>query len=132
MVEPARASTTHQRNIATTSDIRRERSKIVSGAFTATPPASEAFPTDVISDAGDDYFVVTDANFKAQHHRHGECLAHPRGCDCERVQRPTMGQDEAWQVMALRFKAGHGPFAFLQRPLLAPISTGANAPLERR
>ena len=131
IVEPAQATTTPQRNTTTTSNIRQERAKIVSSAFTSTPPVRDAFPTYVIPDADDD-FVVTDANFKAQHHRHGECLAHPRGCDCEKVQRPTMGQDEAWQVMALRFKAVHDPLAFLQRLLLAPISTGANAPLERR
>ncbi|KAJ1484842.1 hypothetical protein T484DRAFT_1795661, partial [Baffinella frigidus] len=98
--------------------------------------------------------VVTDANFKAHRHRRGGCLAHPSGCDCEKVQRPTMGQNEAWQVMSLRFKAVHTPTLCtpsaaakpkLERresdplprrvngaTLLAPVSTGTNAPLKPR
>ncbi|KAJ1468779.1 hypothetical protein T484DRAFT_1854192 [Baffinella frigidus] len=80
------------------------------------------------------YVVVTDANFKARPHRLGDCLAHPFGCSCEKVQRPTMGQNEAWQVMSMRFKAVHDTdVCWNQRHvLLNPLSTGANAPLQRR
>jgi hypothetical protein len=75
--------------------------------------------TFVLSDDGDD-IVVTDANFKARHHLFGDCLAHPWGCDCEKFHRPTMGQNEALQLLALRFKAVHHP--------IAPLPHAANAP----
>ncbi|KAJ1482219.1 hypothetical protein T484DRAFT_3636491 [Baffinella frigidus] len=93
---------------------------------------------------------VTDANFKAHPHLLGECLAHPWGCDCEKVQQPTVGQKEAWQAMALRYKAVHGPalctpsaaakpklerreiYPLTRRTaVFAPSSPGANAPFER-
>ena len=89
-------------------------------AFASSPPARRSSATQAILD-------VTDANFQARRHLHGECLAHPWGCDCEKVQRPTLGHNEAWQLMAMRFKAA------LRRPaLLAPSASGANAPLERQ
>ncbi|KAJ1484843.1 hypothetical protein T484DRAFT_1795662, partial [Baffinella frigidus] len=145
---------TAQRNTNTTSKIRRARSNSVvvsnCGTTTTAPFATIASPTAAYTyvepfapiaspaaaytydDVSDDD-VVTDANFKVHRHRHGGCLAHPSGCDCEKVQRPTMGQNEAWQVMSLRFKAVHAPTAWHQPPaLLTPISAGANAPLERR
>jgi len=119
-----------QRSTITTIDTCKFRRAALSvrGAPIASPSATFVFPDD-----GYDV-VVTDANFKAYRHLFGDCLAHPRGCDCERVQRPSMGQKEAFEQLALRFKAVHHPLtiAFHQRPvLLAPISTGADAPLER-
>ena len=52
------------------------------------------------------------------------------GCDCEAVQRPTMGQNAAWSVLAQRYKAVH---THGQRPpLFDPLSTGENAPQELR
>ncbi|KAJ1487607.1 hypothetical protein T484DRAFT_1888840 [Baffinella frigidus] len=79
---------------------------------------------------------VTDANFKAHRHRDGQCLAHPsvRGCACEKVQQATLGQTEAWQVMALRFKVVHcSRFGETRPTLLAPVATDAStkAKLER-
>ena len=110
-------------------------SVIDTGAGTTTPPARDApiYPptagyTYVFPEDGDDV-IVTDANFKAQRHRYGECLAHPLRCDCEKVQRPTMDQNEAWQVLALRFKAVR-TYGTRSTPL-APLSTGTNAPFER-
>ncbi|KAJ1493606.1 hypothetical protein T484DRAFT_1928937 [Baffinella frigidus] len=39
-------------------------------------------------------------------HLEGECLLHPVGnCTCEAVQTPSLHQNEAWGVMAQRFKA---------------------------
>jgi hypothetical protein len=74
------------------------------------------------------HVVVTHFNFQAHYHHHGECLAHPSGwgCDCEKVQLPTMEPDAAWQVMAKRFQAVHSP------AVCAPPSAGANAPIDRR
>ena len=96
---------TVQRSTNSFSKIRRERSVsvIVSGAATTTAPDRGA----PIAPPPAAYVAVTDANFKAHRHRHGDCLAHPSGCSCEKVQRPIMGQDEAWQVMSMRFKAVH-------------------------
>jgi hypothetical protein len=92
---------------------------VVSGATyvcTTTPPA----------------LVITDATFKARRHLRDECLSHLWGCDCEKVQLPTMSQDEALQVLAFRYTAvrTHGFWATRSTPL-SPLSTGANAPLER-
>ncbi|KAJ1484835.1 hypothetical protein T484DRAFT_1795640 [Baffinella frigidus] len=153
IAELSLASTpTAQRNTTATSKIRRalSNSSIVSGAGTTTAPTPFApiasptaaytyvFPDDpktlnpnpqthcVFPDDADDV-VVTDANFKAHHHRHGECLAHPSGCECEKVQRPTLGHSEAWKLLARRFKAAHGRSC-------TPSSSGTNAenaPLER-
>ena len=125
---------TVQRNSNTTSKFRRERSVsgIVSGATTPTTAPDRRASIGSLPAA---YVAVTDANFKAHHHRHGSCLAHPSGCDCEKVQRPTMGQNEAWQVMSMRFKAVHrDPDACWDQrlALLDPLSTGADAPIQRR
>ena len=112
-------------DLRTSSEIRPawSDSVIILGTCTTNAPAHNA-PIAPLAAA---YVVVTDANFQAQGHRHGECLAHPWGCDCEKVQRPTMGQHAAWQVMATRYKAVHGPAVCAFSP-----ATGANAPLERR
>jgi len=72
-----------QRNINTTSEFRRAPG-IVSGAYTTTPPPSAA-GTFVFTD--DDNDAVTEANFTARRHLRDECLAHPWGCGCEKVQR---------------------------------------------
>ena len=74
--------------------------------------------------------VITDANFKARRRLRDECLAHPWGCDCEKVQLPTMSHVESLQVLGLRYKAvrTHGFWGTPSTPLL-PVSTGANAPL---
>ena len=89
------------------------------GAPIAPPPAT--------------YVAVTDGNFKAHRHRHGDCLAHPSvSCGCEKVQPPTMGPNEAWQVMSMRFKAVHRVPDTCWNQLLAlldPLSTGADAPI---
>ena len=78
-------------------------------------------------------------NFQAQYHRHGECLAHPSGwgCDCEKVQLPTMESSAAWDVMGNRFKAvearrlrrlamNHSPAVRVEKVLSSPSarSTG--------
>jgi len=113
-------------DLSTNSEIRpawRSDSVIILGTSTTAAPAHNA-PTTSPAAA---YVVVTDANFQTQGHGHGECLAHPWGCDCEKVQRPTMGQHAAWQVMATRYKAVHGPAV-----CASSSATGANAPLERR
>jgi hypothetical protein len=112
-------------DLSTNSEIRPawSDSVIILGTCTTTAPAHNA----PIASPAAAYVVVTDANFQAHGHRHGECLAHPWGCDCEKVQRPTMGQNAAWQVMATRYKAVHGPAVYASFP-----ATGANAPLERR
>ena len=132
---------TAQRTTNTVSEIRRARSNsvIVSSACSTTSPSRgapivspSAACTSMFSDDSDDV-VVTDANFKARRHLQGECLAHPWGCDCEKVQRPTMGQNAAWQVMATRFKSVYSPAVGHQPPALgAPSPAGANAKLERR
>ncbi|KAJ1482221.1 hypothetical protein T484DRAFT_1804722, partial [Baffinella frigidus] len=150
---------TVQCNTNTTSEIRQARSNSVSVAPIAAPaaPPKCAPPVNdyaIVPDAKfkahrhlltappsppaskcaspvSDYAVVTDANFKAHRHRRGECLAHPLGCDCETVQLPTLHQNDAWQVMSLRYKSVYDPLAVHKRPaLLAPLSTGANAPRE--
>jgi len=103
--------------------IQRRRSTsdtlVVSGATyvcTTTPPA----------------LVITENNFKARRHLRDECLSHLWGCDCEKVQLPIMSRDEALQVLAFRYTAvrTHGFWGTPSTPLL-PVSTGANAPLER-
>ena len=73
--------------------------------------------------------VVTHFNFQAHYHRRGDCLAHPSGwgCECERVQQPTIDSGAAWQVLANRFKAVYPPAASPPSP-----SAGANAPLHRQ
>ena len=125
---------TAQRNTNTISEFRRARSDPgnVSGAYTvparAPPSAASNF---VFTD--DDNDAVTGANFKARRHLRNECLAHPWGCDCEKVQLPTMGQNEAWQVMAIRYKAVQRyALCETQSTLFAPISNGANTTLERK
>ena len=92
-------------------------------AFASTPPARRGSKTQAIL-----------TNFQARRHLRGECLAHPWGCDCEKVQRPTFGHAEAWQLMALRFKAAHNlDVGEVHRPaLLVPSTSGAKAPLERQ
>ena len=112
---------TVQRSTNTFTKIRRERSVsvVVSGAATTTTTTAPDRGAPIAPPPAA-YVAVTDANFKAHRHQHGDCLAHPSGCDCEKVQRPTMGQDEAWQVMSMRFKAVH------RDP--AARSAGANGP----
>jgi hypothetical protein len=80
----------------------------------------------------EDTDVITNANFVAcRHTRSNPCLAHSGivPCDCEAVQRPTMGQNEAWTVMSRRFKAVHDAWRNELPPLrvpCAPLSTGAS------
>jgi len=84
----------------------------------------------------EDTDFTTNANFVAcRHTRSDPCLAHSGivPCDCEAVQRPTMGQNEAWTVMSRRFKAVQEAWRNELPPLRvprAPLSTGA--PQERR
>ena len=103
-------------NTVTESWRPRSNSVVVHGAGTATAPARGA-PT---------------ASLFARRHLFGECVAHPSGCDCEKVQLPTMDSSKAWHVMSLRFKAAGSPAVCAPPSADAPLYRWQSEPLLHR